>query len=290
MRAIFLSRHVATAAGLLLLGALGAPSSIARSPATRESDNLPKPPPGRRWELAWHDEFEGTRLDKSKWEIPEYKRRDARWGHRAIRLDGKGHLEIRIFRDGDEFYDGCVRTRGRFEHAFGYYVARIRLQRSPGHWTAFWLYNKSVCRIGDQGRDGTEIDIMEKPWIDDRVQHTLHWDGYGKHHRSKGHVSRNPGIMRGFHTFALLWTPREYVFYVDGKERWRTRAGGVCQAPLYIKLSDEAQFKGWAGDVRKAHLPDEFLVDYVRVYDLVDAQTGKRAWRPARRPPPAKQP
>ncbi len=41
--------------------------------------------------------------------------------------------------------------------------------------------------------------------------------------------------------------------------------------PLYIKLSDEAQLKGWAGELGKARLPDRFLTDYVRVYDLVDA-------------------
>jgi hypothetical protein len=34
-------------------------------------------------------------------------------------------------------------------------------------------------------------------------------------------------------------------------------------------LSDEVG--KWAGDINRAKLPDEFLVDYVRVYDLVDA-------------------
>jgi len=74
-------------------------------------------------------------------------------------------------------------------------------------------------------------------------------------------------VMKGFHTFGLLWTPEEYVFYVDEKETWRTSAGGVCQVPLYLKLSDEVG--SWGGDVSKAKLPDRFLVDYVRVYDLV---------------------
>ena len=36
------------------------------------------------------------------------------------------------------------------------------------------------------------------------------------------------------------------------------------------QLSDEAEMNGWAGDLTKAQLPDQFLVDYVRVYDLVD--------------------
>ena len=264
---------------LFLTLALGAGESAMNEKLTPK-DTLPPAPKGQAWKLAWHDEFDGEKLDETKWDVPEGKRRDAWWSRKAIALDGKGHLAIKTLEEGGKFYDGCVRTRGKFEHAFGYYVARIRLQKSMGHWTAFWMFGSGVGKIGHGGMDGTEIDIMEKPWLDDRVQHTLHWDGYGKHHKSKGHVSRNPGIMEGWHTYALLWTPDEYVFTIDGKERWRTNAGGVCQVPLYLKLSDEAKFSGWAGDVRKASLPDEFLTDYVRVYDLVDAKTGEPAMKP----------
>ena len=243
-------------------------------------DQLPPGPEGQEWRLAWHDEFDGNALDESKWDVAEGKRRDAWWSRKAVSLDGKGNLVISTLKEGDKFYDACVRTKGKFEHAFGFYVARIRLQRQPGHWTAFWLYNKCVGKGGKTGRTGTEIDIMEKPWLDDRVQQTLHWGGYGKDHKSAGNKPVAPGIMKGFHTFALLWTPDEYVFYIDGKETWRTSAGGVCQVPLYVKLSDEAKFGGWAGDVRKAQLPDEFLTDYVRVYDLVDTRSGKPVMKP----------
>ena len=52
------------------------------------------------------------------------------------------------------------------------------------------------------------------------------------------------------------------------RSQWRSNAGGVCQVPLYIKLSDE--IGKWGGDITKAKLPDQFMVDYVRVYDLVD--------------------
>jgi beta-glucanase (GH16 family) len=228
---------------------------------------LPSAPNGKKWKLAWHDEFDGSTLDESKWDIPEGKRRDGWWSRKAISLDGQGHLVINTFKDGDKYIDGCVRTMGKFEHTFGYYVARIQLQKQPGHWSAFWLYNFSVGKVGNEGRDGTEIDIMEKPWLDDRVQQTLHWDGYGEHHKSEGKVVTFPGVMDGFHTFGLLWMPDEYVFYIDGKETWRTNAGGVCQVPLYIKLSDE--IGKWGGDIATANLPDPFLVDYVRVYELI---------------------
>ncbi len=234
--------------------------------STRE-DRLPSPPAGREWKLVWHDEFNGDRLDESKWETPpDAPRRDAWWMRKAVSLDGRGNLVIKTFKDGDRYVDGCVRTRGKYEHAFGYYVARIRLQKQAGHWPAFWLYNVSEGNLGDGGRNGAEIDIMEKPWLDDRVNHAIHWDGYGKEQQSAGEVARVAGLMEGFHTYGLLWTPKEYVFYIDGKETWRTDAGGACRVPLYIKLSDEVG--DWAGDIKKVALPDEFLVDYVRVYDV----------------------
>jgi beta-glucanase (GH16 family) len=146
----------------------------------------------------------------------------------------------------------------------------VKFQSQPGHWSAFWITGPGVSKVGDGARDGCEIDIMEKPWLDERVQHTFHWDGYGKDHKSEGHVAKVPGVREGWHTFGLLWLPDEYVFYVDGRETWRSKAGGVCQVPEYILLSDE--IGNWGGDITKARLPDQFLVDYVRVYDFVEKE------------------
>ena len=232
-------------------------------------DDLPAAPAGKTWKMVWHDEFDGTKVDESKWEImPDAPRKGGWWMRKAVALDGKGHLAISTLKEGDKYIDGCVRTKGKFEHSFGYYVARVQLQKQTGHWSAFWLMGEGVGKVGSGGREGTEIDIYEKPWLNNKVQHTLHWDGYGKDHKSLGHVAKVPGVMDGWHTFGLWWKADEYVFYVDGKETWRTKASGVSQVPEYIKLSDE--IGAWAGDIKKAKLPDKFLVDYVRVYDVVE--------------------
>jgi beta-glucanase (GH16 family) len=232
-------------------------------------DTLPDLPQGRAWKLAFNDEFDGTVLDESKWEAPpEQLRCDGWWTRQAISLDGQGRLVMSTRKEGDRYITGCLRTRGKFEHAFGYYVARVQLQKQPGHSSAFWLYNSCVGKIGEEGRDGTEIDIYEKWSLDDVVPQHLHWDGYGVEHKAVGNYATVPGVMEGFHTFSLWWEPDEYVFYVDGVETWRTNAGGVCQAPLYAKLSDAVDRS--AGNIADAQLPDAFLVDYVRVYDVVD--------------------
>ena len=47
-------------------------------------------------------------------------------------LNGKGSLVLRTRKDGDRYTCGAVNTRGKFEHAFGYYVARCKLPKQAG--------------------------------------------------------------------------------------------------------------------------------------------------------------
>jgi hypothetical protein len=88
-----MSRHLAIVMfmGLLQSTAFGQEAEI--------QDDLPSPPEEREWKLAWHDEFDGSVLDESKWETPpEGRRRNAWWMKKAVSLDGKGHLVIRTFK------------------------------------------------------------------------------------------------------------------------------------------------------------------------------------------------
>lgn len=243
---------------------------IGRAPfaqAAAEAEKLPSVPGGKQWKLVWSDEFDGQKLDESKWNrLGDSKRRDGFWIKDDAYLNGTGSLLLRTRQDGERFTCGAINTRDKFEHAFGYYVARCKLPRQPGHWPAFWLMTPGVSKIGNDGRDGTEIDVIEIPWRDGRLTSNLHWDGYGKEHKSSGTKFTIAGVTEGFHTFGLWWKRDEYVFYVDGQEVWRTAAGGVSQVPEFLKLTEE--IGPWAGKIQEAALPDYFEVDYVRVYDL----------------------
>lgn len=254
------------------LPALAVPALLGLAPSLRAD-----PPAGTEWKLVWGDEFDGKEVDDAKWEkVGDGKRRDAFWLKKNAFLDGKGNLIVRSTKEPDgSFGCGGLRTRGRFTHSFGYYEIRCKVPDEVGTWAAFWLYDACVGKIGNGGRDGAEIDIFEAVWRDeDKVNIAIHWDGYGKEHRSWGEKVETPGVNEGFHVFGLLWTPDAYIFYHDGKELKRTAAGGVCQVPLYIKVTTE--IGTWAGDIKKAKLPDDFVVDYVRVYDAVEQKAGEK--------------
>ena len=81
--------------------------------AAAPDDQLPPAPEGKAWELVWQDEFDGTKLDESKWDVPNNRRRDGWWSPKAVSLDGKGHLAISTLKDGNRYLDACVRTRQR---------------------------------------------------------------------------------------------------------------------------------------------------------------------------------
>jgi beta-glucanase (GH16 family) len=222
------------------------------------------PPAGYR--LVWSDEFDGHALDTSKWEYRGLgPRRDGINVKECVSLDGEGHLVLETRRVGSQYHTGMVGTQGRFEYRYGYFECRVRMQSQVGHWSAFWLQSPTYGqRVGSLEESGAEIDVFEfLVNRGDRLQHTVHWDGYGKDHRSAETLADVQGIGRGWHTVGLLWTPEEYVFSIDGRETWRT-GQGVSKHNQYLILSLEVG--PWAGEIAKAKLPDRLYVDFVRVY------------------------
>lgn len=241
--------------------------------------------------LIWFDEFDGTGTpDPAKWDRPEYNRRsnakgpDGWWSKEDSFLDGNGNLVIRVRKiedknkDGDpyDYSVGAVRTLGKFLQKYGRFEIRCELPKQQGWWVAFWMMQGNVGSVGNGGVDGSEVDIMEAFGWTNKINHAVHYDGYGADHKSVGKNELIAGIRVGFHTYALEWYPDKYVWFIDGKEIWRSTGGGVCNQPGYIKVTGEISTEDWAinnywsNDPAKATYPDSFKVDYVRVYELED--------------------
>jgi beta-glucanase (GH16 family) len=84
-------------------------------------------------------------------------------------------------------------------------------------------------------------------------------------HKTVGQKVTDTGIKSGFHQFGLEWTKDEYIFYVDGKETWRS-SSAVSQRKEFMILSTE--LTGWGGDPALGNFPDEVVFDFVRVYKV----------------------
>jgi beta-glucanase (GH16 family) len=264
-----------------VLPAIVAAALLSASPETAPSVQSSWPPAGYR--LVWSDEFDGRTLDLGKWDYRGLgPRRDGVNVKECVSLDGDGHLVLETRRVGGQYHTGMIGTQGRFEPRYGYFECRVRMQSQVGHWSAFWLQSPTYGqRVGSLEESGAEIDVFEF-LVDrrDRLQHTVHWDGYGTDHQTAERLADAPGIGRGWHTVGLLWTPEEYVFSIDGRETWRT-GQGVSKHSQYLILSLEVG--PWAGEIAKAQLPDRLSVDFVRVYSASgqEAQVA-RYWKQAR--------
>ena len=184
------------------------------------------------------------------------------------------------------------RTPAKFTHRYGYYESRFRLQRRPGWWSAFWMQSETQgCNL-DPARSGIEHDIMESFYPGCVSRHMFHMNGYGKDYKGycipidgtgdKTHKDYSLVLStEEYHTFGLLWEPDGYTVFVDGR-RDGDKVGlaqgkPVSQVPEFVLISTECQ---WYRNNRMTGKPvkeleesarfgDDFVVDFVRVYDIV---------------------
>lgn len=226
------------------------------------------------YRLAWADEFDGTKLDATKWAIRgEGKRGLGRVSREAISV-GDGCLTLKAFEKDGEILVGMVGTDGLYMTRYGFFECRAQLQRGGGIWAAFWMQSPLISQGEDPAKFGAEIDIVEffRKLGTDIVSHNVHW-AYGPNQQTtRGMQSYLKGVSEGFHTFAVEWTPDSYTFYVDGYKFYEVTIG-ISQIDQYLILSMEPPQQE---EIHNMKLPDEFIVDYVRVYKKDGAGSGTK--------------
>ncbi|RZU49278.1 beta-glucanase (GH16 family) [Krasilnikovia cinnamomea] len=238
-------------------------------------------PAGGGWRLAWSDEFDGTGLDRSRWNLRRREGRDVDSGcsvdsPRNAFVTG-GTLTLRALREDvpcgratRRYTQAYLDTIGKASWTYGRFEIRARSPGGPrtsaGIWPAFWL------RPDDAGHG--EIDVTELPggaaWYDRFTVAIFHdYSPVKQDTRIALPGGGHPGD--GFHTYATEWDPTALRWYVDGTLVWSRDRGTtgwfdeVFHKPYNIRLN--LQVGGWLGepDARTA-FPADFVVDYVRVY------------------------
>jgi beta-glucanase (GH16 family) len=254
--------------------------------SSRPASAQPKPsdfvPQGYR--LAWNDEFDGDRLDLAKWQYRLLGKRGAAvLVKESVTLDGKGFLRLTTFKKDDTIHIGMIGTEGKFLQKYGYFESRIKFESMQGHHGSFWLQSPTYGKyLDDPGKSGAEIDIIEffgSGRKDRGAAINVYWNPYKPKAVRAGPEKVELDAVLGkvdpavkpakelsddFHIYALLWTSKEYVFFIDGKEVYRT-SEGLSHQPQYMVLSllcSEWERKR----LDDSRLPEAMVVDYVRVY------------------------
>lgn len=233
------------------------------------------------WVLEFSDEFNGTEVNTTKWNIdnstksrasrPKIGISDWRWKPENVSV-ANGNLNLKVFKTGtNSMTNGSVNSYTKYHSQYGYYEARIKIgEADKGTHTAFWLQGPNMGNVDGTANDGAEIDIFESAWTGDYTKSVVHIDGYGASHQANTKQYNTPGIHSGFHTWGLHWTPYFMDIYYDGvfKVRYLDQKW-VVHSPEFLWLSNGASF-GVEGDQYFIDYPIGYLtetkIDYIRVW------------------------
>lgn len=245
------------------------------------------------YSLVWSDEFDGTELNTDDW---NYDLGDGcpdlcGWGNNELEYyrsenvtvaDGCLTLTARQeFFGGRAFTSGKIHTRDKRHFLYGRMEISAQIPSGQGMWPAFWMLpNDDV--YGSWAASG-EIDIMESVNEADAIHGTLHFGDQWPNNANTG-GENHPGDINfgdGFHVYAVEWEPTVIRWYVDDvlysiktNDQWHTNAApGNPLAPFdqpFFLILNAAVGGNWPGCTNPgcitADLPQEFKVDYVRVY------------------------
>lgn len=246
--------------------------SFAQRPAQGPVSTVAFVPEKAGYALVWEDEFEGRKLDPTKWKVRGVGPRALAYvSEEAVEVKD-GYLWLWAKKKGEQLLGSAVGTEGLFSTRYGYYECRAQVQKSPGVWAAFWIQSTEIAKGEDPAIFGAEIDIMEcfRKLGTDIVSHNVHW-AYGPNQKTtRGMQSYLKGLGTGFHTFGLEWTPEKYVFYVDGLKFYEVTQG-ISKIKEYLILSME--YPSNPADMTRTLYPDAFVVDYVRVWQKKHVQS-----------------
>lgn len=180
-------------------------------------------------ELVFADEFNGNKLDLTKW-VTYYPYTDNGSDQcefcRTHGAEGQVYLDNNIvvsdsslkliarrqdvewFKLKRPYSSGMIHSCTNF--GMGRYEIRCKLPYGMGFWPAFWMY----------GDKAVEIDVFEIGCQEPRRQHMgiISWKNHKTFDKRKnGRID----FSKDFHVFAMEWDQNFVRFFLDGKETWQ---------------------------------------------------------------------
>jgi beta-glucanase (GH16 family) len=257
------------------------------------ADQQPASTANKNYTLVWHDEFDGPNgslPDPKKW---TYDLGGGGWGNQELesytnraenaRIEN-GNLIITARKEdyagsdsiAREYTSARLKTQGLFSQAYGRFEARIKIPAGQGVWPAFWMLGDNIKSVDWPAC--REMDIMETVGTNTSTNFgSIHGTGFtGTAIGTRYKLANNAKFSDGFHTFGILWSPKQVKYYVDDpKNVYATYTqSGLPRGAVwpfdtgkFFFILNLAVGGYWPGSPDATSIfPQEMLVDYVRVY------------------------
>lgn len=234
----------------------------------------------KKGKLVWEENFDGDSLNTAVWnfETGNGCPNNCGFGNAEKQIYtstnhkvANGLLTITIKKEGTGYTSTRITTEGNKEFQYGYMEARAKLPKGKGIWPAFWMLGGDIDKVG--WPLAGEIDIMEyvgrEPHMAYTTVHTVQTHGAN----ANGNKMEFKDLEEGFHLFACNWTKDKITFYVDGIEVHSFASDSKSaevwpfNKPFYFILNCAVGGYFAGMEVDDSIFPQEYVIDYVRVYD-----------------------
>ena len=255
--------------------------------------------PRAGFELVWSDEFDRDGApDPAVWRYEEgfVRNNEAQWYTRDRRENARVERGALVLEARKEAYpnpnhdpakpadwrnapaatytSASLNTRGTRSLLYGRVEVRAKLPQGKGVWPAIWTLGDNRSEVGWPACG--EIDIMEfVGHTPDKTHATLHWQQTGKH-VSNGQAITIERPWQDFHVYAVDWTKDRMDFWFDDRRVHsfdvsrgdQSNGDNPFRKPHYL-LINLALGGSWGREIDDSIFPQQYLVDYVRVYRQV---------------------
>lgn len=247
---------------------------------------------GTEWKLVWNDEFNDSGLpDSSKW---DYNIGNWGWGNNELQYYTQketknarvknGSLIIEAHPDTDGSWTSArLTTQSKVSFTYGKIEFRAKVPAARGTWSAGWFLGDAYVDEVSWPYCG-EIDVLEcvgfeindttGSGLNHATCHTRSY--YFKQGNQIGSQIKVNQMNTQFHTFSIEWYPHKIEAFVDGVHYY-----------TYDKNANELEWPfnhpqniilnlaiggGWGGAKGLAPNlpPQQYIIDYVRVYELTN--------------------
>lgn len=266
------------------------------------------------WELVFSDEFNGDKLDRTKWAtryiynnetMDHFKDENQRYRDNHVVSGGVLSLVAKKMEGANLFESAMIRSHRTFY--YGYYEARVFLPNAKGVFPAFWL--EADYDIEGKTWHPPEADIFEFVinGVEDKAN-SLHSNVIGPFSEKQYTYADKNFLLKfqnlyasedlnlGWHTAGYVWAPDKVSLFWDGKliytrnYQW-LRKDGQLGPPAHVDLNFAVGGSQWAGrhGIDEAAFPQAFKIDYVRVCQFTESDKGTRQCGPSEATPDPKE-